>query len=128
MAVKLLNDVRSKLAVAVNVGDDKIRVIAGHGVRFPVLDVAGDWFPLAVENENGDIEIMRATARNGDEITVERGEEGSIERGFQSGSLVELRLTVAALDARIEQMITQGGGTPVNNAAVASVSDAVLGG
>lgn len=128
MAVKLLNDVRSKLAVAVNVGDDEVRVIAGHGVRFPVIDTAGDWFPLAVENENGDIEIMRATGRNGDVITVLRGEEGSTERGFQSGALVELRLTVAALDARIEMMIEAGGGTPVNNAAVASVSDATLGG
>ena len=126
MAVKLLNDARSKLAVSLNVGETKVRVIAGHGVRFPTLDTAGDWFPLAIENVNGDIEIVHATARNGDEITVSRAEEGTIERGYPAGSLCELRLTVAALDERIANKITAGGGTPVNNAAVANVSDGSL--
>jgi len=127
MAVKLINDVRSKLAVSLNVGDGSVRVLAGHGVRFPTLDTAGDWFPLAIEDVNGNIEYLHATARNGDEITVIRSQEGSIERGFPAGSLCELRLTVAALDARIEMMIEQGGGTPVNNSAVADVSDGTLG-
>lgn len=127
MGVKLLNDVRSKLAVSLNVGETQLRVIAGHGVRFPSIDTEEDWFPLALENDNGDIEYLRATARNGDLITVLREQEGSIERGFQSGALCELRLTVAALDARIEQMIEAGGGTPVNNAAVANVSDGSVG-
>ena len=126
MAVKLLNDARSKLAVSLNVGETKVRVIAGHGVRFPTLDTAGDWFPLVVENVNGDIEILHATARNGDEITVTRAEEGTIERGYPAASLCELRLTVAALDQRIADKITAGGGTPVNNAAVANVSDGSL--
>jgi hypothetical protein len=127
MAVKLLNDARSKLAVSLNVGETTVRVIAGHGVRFPVLDTAGDWFPLAIENVNGDIEIVHATGRNGDVITVSRGEEGTIERGFPASALCELRLTVAALDQRIADKITAGGGTPANNLAVANVSDGNLG-
>lgn len=127
MSVKLLNDVRSKLAVSLNIGETELRVIAGHGVRFPVLEAEGDWFPLAVENANGDIEYMRATARNGDLITVDRSQEGSIERGFQSGALCELRLTVAALDARIEWKIAAGGGTPVNNSPVVDLSDGSVG-
>jgi hypothetical protein len=127
MTVKLLNDVRSKLAVSLNVNDTQVRVLAGHGVRFPTLSAPEDWFPLALENANGDIEYMRATARSGDIITVIRGQEGSTARGYPSGSLVELRLTVAALDARIERMIEEGGGTPVNNLTVASVSDGTVG-
>lgn len=127
MTVKLLNDVRSKLAVSLNINDTQVRVIAGHGVRFPTIDAGNEWFPLAVEDANGNIEIMRATGRNGDVITVDREQEGTIKRGYPSGSLVELRLTVAALDARIEQMILAGGGTPVNNLSVASVSDGSVG-
>lgn len=124
MAVKLLNDVRSKLAVSISATDTQVRVIAGHGVRFPVLGT-GDWFPLAVENENGEIEYMKATARTGDMITVERGLEGSVARGYQSGALVEVRLTVAALDARIEQIVSSAGGTP-NNLTTADLANGSL--
>ncbi len=124
MAVKLLNDVRSKLAVSISSTDTQVRVIAGHGVRFPVLS-SGDWFPLAIENENGEIEYMKATARTGDMITVERGLEGSVARGYQSGALVELRLTVAALDARIEQIVVSKGGT-ANNMTTADLADGSL--
>ena len=46
--------------------------------------------------------------------------------GFTRGSSSH-NLTVAALDARIERMIEEGGGTPVNNLTVASVSDGTVG-
>ena len=126
MAVKLLNDVRSKLSVAVSATDSVIRVLAGHDARFPVIETSTDWFPVALEDENGNIEYLKCTARNGDQLTVERGVEGSVARAYPSGSLCELRMTVASLTEFIEQIVTSQGGT-VSNLAVVNVADGTVG-
>lgn len=100
MAVKLANNVRSKLAVSVGASETELRVLTGHGQRFPALSTSdGSWFPVALENVNGEIEFCRATFRNGDVITVARGQEGSMARAYSAGDALELRLTVAALMA-----------------------------
>lgn len=121
MAVKLLNNVRSKLALSVTATETQLRVLTGQGSRFPSLDTAGDWFPVALENESGEIEFCKATARNGDIITVQRGQEGSTARPYNSGDACELRLTVAAL----MEFGGGGGGTtgPVINVAFIGVED-----
>ena len=75
-----------------------VRVLAGHGVRFPTLG-PGDWFPLAVQNVQGEIEYMRATARAGDVMTVTRAQEQTAPLIFDAGDVVFLPLTVAALNA-----------------------------
>ena len=66
-----------------------------HGDRFPQPSATGDWFPLTLEDQSGSIEILRATARQGDMITVTRGAEGTQARSFVSGDAVELRATAA---------------------------------
>ena len=97
MAVKLLNDVRSRLALDLEATDTYLRVETGTGAMFPPLDDDDDWFPVACEDAEGNIEFMRAIDRTGDIITVMRGQEGSLARDFKAGDACELRLTVAAL-------------------------------
>lgn len=96
MGIKLKNNAASSLAASLTDTETLIRVLAGHGVRFPVLG-AGDWFPLAVQSVSGEIEYMRATMRAGDVISVLRNQEGTLARGFDAGDAVYLPLTVAAL-------------------------------
>ena len=98
MGLKLKNNASSSLAASMSETETMIRVLAGHGVRFPSLGV-GDWFPLAVQNVQGDIEYVRATARAGDVITVVRSQEGTAPLVFDAGDIVFLPLTVAALNA-----------------------------
>ena len=117
MAVKLLNNVRSKLAVSVNATDTQLQVLTGQGSRFPSLSTAGDWFPVALENDSGQIEFCKAIGRSGDVITVQRGQEGSQARPYVAGDACELRLTVAAL------MEFGGGG---GSSFTINVSDAVI--
>lgn len=121
MAVKTTNNARSTLAVSVTSTETVVRVRVGHGVKFPLLTEEGEWFPLALEDVQGNIEYLRATAREGDSITVQRGAEGSQARPFAAGDLCELRLTSAALED------LQGGGQPGVLPSV-SISNAVLGG
>lgn len=118
MAVLLTNNARSLLAASITSSEGDLRVRVGHGDRFPMPKVAGDWFPLTLEDESGNIEIMRATARNGDTITVERGSEGTIARAFNSGDAVELRATAAVFAA-----ISAGGGGADDGVVSVSISD-----
>lgn len=98
MGLKLKNNAGSSLAASMSATETMVRVMAGHGVRFPSLGV-GDWFPLAVQNVQGDIEYMRVTARAGDVMTVTREQEGSQAKVFEAGDVVFLTMTVAALKA-----------------------------
>lgn len=98
MGLKLKNNAVSSLAASLAAGETLVRVLAGHGVRFPVLST-GDWFPVAVQNAAGAIEYMRATSRAGDVITVVRGRENTEAIAFEAGDTIFLPLTVAALNA-----------------------------
>lgn len=98
MGLKLKNNAGSSLAASLAADETMVRVLAGHGVKFPVL-TAGDWFPLAVQNALGNIEYMRATARAGDVMTVIREQEGTQAKAFDAGDVVFLPLTTAALKA-----------------------------
>lgn len=97
MGVKFSNLARSTLAVAINATDTTLRVAVGTGARFPTLKAADDWFPVAVADTSGKIEIMRGVARMGDAITVRRGQEGTAAVSFALGSAVYLPQTAAAL-------------------------------
>lgn len=97
MGVKLKNNARSRLAASISAITVTINVLTGHGSRFPTLNIEDDWFPLAIENEAGQIEYLRCTARVGDAMTVERGAEGSEPLAFNAGDLVQLRLTAASV-------------------------------
>lgn len=116
MGLKLKNNAASNLAASLSDTETLIRVLAGHGARFPTLN-DGDWFPLAVQNVMGEIEYMRANARAGDVITVQRGQESTQARKFEAGDVVFLPLTVAALN-------TLGGGSGGAGQVYISISDA----
>ena len=114
MGLKLKNNATSSLAASISATETMIRLLAGHGVRFPVL-ADGDWFPLAVQNVGGDIEYMRATSRAGDVITVLREQENTPAIVFDAGDAIFLPLTVAAIQAL---PAGQGVGISVSDATV----------
>lgn len=98
MGLKIKNNAASNLAASMSDTETMVRVLAGHGVRFPSL-ADGDWFPLAIQNAQGDIEYMRATARAGDVLTVLRHQEDTPAIVFDAGDIVFLPMTVAAYKA-----------------------------
>ena len=122
MGLLLKNNARSTLSASITATDTTIRVRVGHGDRFPQPSATGDWFPLTLEDQSGSIEILRATARHGDMITVTRGAEGTQARSFFSGDSVELRATAAVFAN------SSGGGSGGDDEIIAvSISDAQLG-
>jgi len=119
MGLKLSNNARSLLSASVTAAETVVRVRAGHGSRFPTLTDPDDWFPLALENELGEIEYLRCIGRSGDALTVRRGQEGSQPLAYTAGDAIELRLTALAT-----QELMGSGGVVLP---AASVSAGVLG-
>ncbi|MED5545704.1 MAG: hypothetical protein VYD90_10680 [Pseudomonadota bacterium] len=107
MALKLANNARSLLSASISLTDTLVRVRAGHGARFPAIIDPDDWFPLALENEFGEIEYLRCIGRSGDTFTVQRGQEGSQPRAYTAGDACELRLTALAA----QELMGAGGNT-----------------
>ncbi len=96
MPVRLKNNSRGLLAATITELETVIRLRVGHGDHFPSLG-AEEWFPLVLEDDQGNREITKATARSGDAITIRRAQEGTTARQFGAGTLVSLRLTPNAL-------------------------------
>lgn len=95
--VVLTNNAVSTFAAGIGTGDTQIVVPAGEGALFPSLS-AGQFFPLTAVKDDGSREIMRCTARSGDTLTVSRAQEGTTALAFNSGEIVELRLTAGVID------------------------------
>lgn len=101
MALKLKNNALGSLAVNLSANDTMVRLKAGQGAKFPELVNEGDWFPLALADEAGQVEHTRATSRIGDTIIVLRGQEGSVSRDYSAGDPAYLPLTTGALNELI---------------------------
>jgi len=94
MSLKVTNNAKSNLSSALSESSTSLQVIGG--AIFPSLS-AGEWHPLTIIAPDGSYEIVRATARSGNTITIERGREGTSAMAFPAGAAVELRLTEEAL-------------------------------
>lgn len=87
----LANFVSSTLAQTLLVGGTDLTVQTGDGALFP--DPAAGNYMLVLENTAGVKEIVRATGRSGDLISITRAQEGTSAVQFAIGSRVEIRLT-----------------------------------
>ncbi|MCL7999983.1 hypothetical protein M8994_17240 [Brucella sp. 21LCYQ03] len=96
MAVVLTNNATSLLAGAITAGATTLSIDNADAGKFPT-PTPGDWFPLTIVDSAGNMEIVRATARAGAIITVERAQEGTIAKAFAAGTRIDVRLTAGAL-------------------------------
>jgi len=102
MTLKLANSASALLAGSISGSGTEISLPSGQGSLFPSL-AGGEWFPLVLVAADG-FEIVRATARSNDVITIARAQEGTSARAFDAGSRVDLRLTAAAIADIIDDL------------------------
>lgn len=98
MANKLLfvNNASSTLLANVGPTDTAMVLPNGNGAKFPNPS-AGQSFYLTVEDTSGNLEIVEATSRTNDVLTVIRGRDGTVARAFTAGTFIEARVTAATL-------------------------------
>jgi hypothetical protein len=102
MGVKVKNNAFTTIPNAITSIDTTMTVKAGDGVKFPILG-ASDYFYGTLVDINGNLEIVKVTARYDDTMTMVRGQEDTIPIPFPANSRLELRITAATLDEYIIQ-------------------------
>ena len=95
MAVVFSNNATTTLASSVTNSATSLTV--QDGSVFPTLSGA-DYTYVTLEDLDGNVEIVKLTARSGNTLTVARAQDGTSARAFSSGSKCELRLTAALLN------------------------------
>jgi hypothetical protein len=136
MPIKLANNASGTLATAVSASDTGAVLTTGDGAEFPVLTV-GDYFYATLTSTAGTQEIVKATARSGDSLTIARAQEGTTAQSFAGGSRVELRVTaqsvidaindrVATVDTAAEISIVDAGGYYTGTNVEAALQEAAL--
>lgn len=98
MPIKFSNNASAALAAGISNTVTSLSVASGTGSLFPTLG-AGDYFYATLVDPSNNIEVIKVTARTGDNMTIVRGQDGTTARTFASGDKLEVRLTAAGLSA-----------------------------
>lgn len=96
------NNASSLLASGVSPSDTTATVTAGQGSFFPAIS-AGQVAACTLEDVSGNIEVVYATGRTGDTLTIDRAQEGTTAIAFASGSRIEQRITDAVMTSFLQK-------------------------
>lgn len=96
------NNASSLLASGIAPSDTTLTVSAGQGALFPTIS-AGQVAEVTLEDVSGDIEVVYATGRTGDVLTIVRAQEGTTALAFASGSRVEQRVSAGVLNSLLQK-------------------------
>lgn len=113
--IQITNFARATLAVGAAPGATALTLAAGKGALFPTLTGA-QYFYLTLENSSLVREIVKVTARSGDNLTVVRGQDNTTALTWNAGDVAALRLNAAAIYESILNVVP----------ATSSVGSAVL--
>jgi hypothetical protein len=101
MPIKLANNASGTLATAISASDTGVALTTGNGALFPALS-AGEYFYATLTSTAGTQEIIKATARSGDSLTIVRAQEGTTAQSFAAGARFELRVTAASVEDLVD--------------------------
>lgn len=97
MTVLLKNNVASTITSTINASDVGITVASGTGALFPTI-TGGDYFYATLTSTGGTQEIVKVSARVSDTMTIARAQDNTTAQSFSSGSRIEMRVNVAAIE------------------------------
>lgn len=97
MPAKFKNNATATIAASITSSDTLIVLSSSLGSLFPTLS-AGEYFYGTLYNALGVYEIVKVTARSGDNLTVVRAQDGTTAVGFTAGDGFAQRLTAASLE------------------------------
>ena len=101
------NNASAILAASISTSDLIVQVASGFGKLFPSPS-GNQYFIATLEDDEGNIEILRVTSRTEDSLTVQRAQDGSTAKAFMvNKTRVELRLVKAVMT----EFLQKNGGT-----------------
>ena len=124
--VVFTNNASALLAANITAVDTTIQVASGFGALFP-SPTGGKFFYATLEDDSGNIEIVKCTARSGDNLTVVRAQDGTTAQAF---TLTVTRVEIRLVKVVCEEFLQKNGGTMTGNVDFNgnNIVDAVLSG
>lgn len=101
MAAKVSNNAFGTLSTSITTSSTTITLTAGQGARFPALG-AGDYFYATLVDTANNIEIIKATARSVDSLTVVRAQDGTTAKAYAINDRLELRPVAALFNEKVD--------------------------
>lgn len=102
MALTLLtaNNAQTVLAAGISASATSLTVNSGTGALFPAVTSGVSFFKLTlVDAATGQLsEIVHVTARTGDTMTIERGQEGTTARAWSANDIAANMMTAGTLN------------------------------
>lgn len=104
--VLFTNNAATRLATDLSNTGTSLTVINGTGALFPTISGSNYFYCTLIDtvNDNGAMEIVKVTGRNGDTFTIQRGQDNTTAIAFPADSAVELRVVAAALEDMMDQI------------------------
>ena len=99
MPIVFTDNAAGTLNTAIGTGDLSIVLDAGQGSKFPSFAGSGEFTYITLEDDAGNIEIVKCDARTTDTLTVAaggRGAGGTSAKSYSAGAAVQLRPTAIA--------------------------------
>lgn len=101
MGALVTNNAWGELSVEITDTAQQLLLSGSQGDHFPNAAEGITWFFVTIEDEEGNIEICKCNARNGDSLTVERGWDNTTAKAFPQGAKVELRPCAALFSDKV---------------------------
>lgn len=100
------NNAATTISGAITDSATSITLATGTGALFASPDALDDELQVATLVDGPAVEIVRITARSGDTLTVERGQEGTDAVAWASGAKIEARITAGMLGRLLQNRDT----------------------
>lgn len=101
------NNAASILASGISDVATSLTVSTGDGDLFPAISGSDVFFVTLKSRVGTNMEIVKVTARSGDTLTIERGQEDTTAHAFLSDDKVELLITAGILEDLRDSSIKQ---------------------
>lgn len=105
MGQKYKNNAKGTLNASILAADTTIDLTAGHGARFPALS-GSDYAIATLIDASLNYEVIKITARTVDQLTVVRGQDGTVARDYAAGDRIEQRINNMWLNALKQEAAT----------------------
>lgn len=103
MGALATNNAVTTLSTSISATATQIILAGGTGELFPAAVEGKTWFFGTLYDKNNNIEIVKVTIRNGDTLTVLRGQDGTSARKYDAGDGFDLRPTAALFNDKVSE-------------------------
>lgn len=96
MGIQFTNNFAAALGASISDSTTTISLATGAGAALPVYG-GGDYEWMTLSDASNHLEIVKVTARVGDTLTVERGQDGTTARAWNAADRINSRPCAAAM-------------------------------